>query len=128
MCASAGNLVKPLIFPHLVITINLNLLIQLMTANDKNIMWLLSAFDYPRTAFFHYYYHGDLQSWRPSSREEQEAFHQLTAAGNRAALKAWYHKQPSIHPVADAFRRILEKAINEELPIRQAPTLCPANN
>ena len=89
-----------------------------MTPADKNIMWLLSAFESPRTAFFHHYYQGDLDAWQPQTREEIEAFSQLTAPANRTALKVWYLKQFLINPVADAFRQILEKAINEELPLR----------
>ena len=92
-----------------------------MTSAEKNILWLLSAFDSPRTLFFHHYYHGDLNTWQPQTREEKECFNQLTTPANRAALKAWYGKMPFINPVADAFRQLLEKAINENLPLGLKP-------
>jgi hypothetical protein len=88
-----------------------------MTPDENRIMWLLSAFDNPRSSFFNCYYRGDLSSWEPETQEEKEAFGELTTIGNHTALKVWYAKLTSINPAAEAFRQILQKAIKEELPL-----------
>jgi len=91
-----------------------------MTPNENKIFWLLSTFDNPRSTFFNRYYRGDLSSWEPGTQEEKTAFSDLTAPVNRAALKAWYSSVSSINPGAEAFRQILERAINEALPVGKA--------
>ncbi len=86
-----------------------------MPLTDERIMWLLSAFDKPQSSFFVCYYRGDLSRWFPETEEEKSAFVELTAPENREALKGWYARCPSINPGAEALRRILEKAIGEQL-------------
>jgi hypothetical protein len=55
--------------------------------------------------------------WHPIGEKEEAAFKALTALENRAALKKWYSGFSSINQAADAFRRILEQATGEELPV-----------
>jgi hypothetical protein len=88
-----------------------------MPLTHDKIMWLLSAFDKPTSSFLECYYRGDLSTWQPGTEEESRAFGQLTAPENREALKKWYARCPSINLGAEAFHRILEKAIGERLPI-----------
>ena len=90
-----------------------------MTPAEDKIMWLLSAFDKPQSSFFNCYYRGDLSCWQPTTPEEKEAFAELIAPANREALKEWYTRLHSINPGAEAFRRVLERAVGEELPLKQ---------
>jgi hypothetical protein len=55
--------------------------------------------------------------WHPRDDREKAAFNALTNRENRQALKAWYAGVLSISPLADAFRKILERAIGDDLPI-----------
>lgn len=50
-----------------------------------------------------------------------EIFQALTSLENRKALKAWYRRSSAINPYADEFRRRLEQAIGEELPLGKDP-------
>jgi hypothetical protein len=89
-----------------------------MALSRNEIIWLLSAFDKPAASFFECYYRGDLSAWKPTTREEIQAFAQLTAPENRQAVKEWYSKSSAINPGAEAFRAILERAVGEKLPLR----------
>ena len=88
-----------------------------MPSGDDKIMWLLSTFDDPRSSFFTCYYRGNLSSWKPETENERLAFSELIAPINRDLLKAWYSRLPAINPAAEALRQVLQKAINEELPL-----------
>jgi hypothetical protein len=88
-----------------------------MSIDENKIMWLLSTFDDARSSFFNCYYRGDLSSWQPRTEKEKQAFAELTASVNRAALKTWYSRSSSINSAAEAFRQILQRAINEDLPL-----------
>ena len=90
-----------------------------MSPTENQIMWLMSEFDKPQSSFFNCYYRGDLSCWQPETSEEKEAFAALTSPENREALKKWYSQLPSINAGADAFHRILEKEIGEELPLKK---------
>ena len=60
------------------------------------------------------------QNWSkrtPQTEEERRAFEALIAKENRELLKAWYAQFPSVNQTADSFRRILERAIGESLPL-----------
>jgi hypothetical protein len=57
------------------------------------------------------------QAWRPETEIEQEAFSLLTSKENRVELKKWYLQISTINPLAEMFRQILERAINEKLPL-----------
>jgi len=58
-----------------------------------------------------------ISGWRPVGEKEEAAFESLIALENRKALKNWYSVASSINPTANAFRKILEQAIGEELPL-----------
>jgi hypothetical protein len=58
-------------------------------------------------------------AWQPRGDKENAAFNSLTNQDNRQALKAWYASMTSINPLADAFRKILEQAINDDLPLEK---------
>jgi hypothetical protein len=85
------------------------------------IMWLMSAFDKPNSSFLECFYRGDLSIWKPTTDEERRAFTQLTAPENREALKEWFSRSSSINPGAEALRRILERAIGDQLPVGGSP-------
>ena len=58
------------------------------------------------------------RQWRPRNGQEREAFEALVSQENRQALKLWYQRGDSINPHADIFRRILELATGEKLPLK----------
>ena len=89
-----------------------------MLPPEDKIMWLLSEVDKPQSSFFNCYHRGDLSCWQPGTNEEKKAFAELTSLENREALRKWYYQLHSINPGADVFRRILEKEIGEELPLK----------
>ncbi len=89
-----------------------------MALKLDEIMWLMSAFDKPDASFFECYYRGDLSTWTPRTEQEKLAFSKLTDPENREALKQWFSRSSAINPGAEAFRRILERAIGEKLPLQ----------
>jgi hypothetical protein len=88
-----------------------------MPLTPDRIMWLLSAFDKQQSSFFIAYYRGDPSTWLPEGDEEKSSFAELTAPENRESLKQWYARREAINPGAEAFRRILERAVGEPLPV-----------
>ena len=74
-------------------------------------------FRQPEISYFNCYYRGDLTRWQAETEDEKRAFAELTDLKNRVALKNWYLKLSSINPGAEVFRQILQRAINEELPL-----------
>jgi len=57
------------------------------------------------------------KQWLPNKNDEKSAFDALTSEENRMSLKAWYAGAHALNPRADLFRQILERAINEKLPL-----------
>jgi len=80
-------------------------------------MWLFDVFGNPRSSFFECYYRGDLSVWQPSTEAEKIAFAELTDLRNRDALKKWFADVSAVNPGAEALRKILEKAVGEDLPV-----------
>ncbi len=85
-------------------------------SDDKILLWL-DVFSRPDSSFRTVRSEEDVKEWQPQTDEEQKAFDALIAKENRGLLKAWYAQFPSINPTADAFRRILERAIGKKLPL-----------
>ncbi len=90
-----------------------------MNPGEAKIGTLMEVFSCVDSSLRQFEYLQQLDSWHPATEKERAAFDALTAVENRAALKVWYSSFPSINPVADKFRHILERAIGEELPLKQ---------
>jgi len=84
--------------------------------DDRILVWM-DVFSRPDSSFRAVRSEEDVRGWQPQSQGEQEVFGELVAIENRKSLKMWYAQFPDLNPSADAFRRILERAIGEELPI-----------
>ncbi len=83
---------------------------------DK-ILLLIGVFDGNESSLRQIRSEEQAREWRPNTEAEQKAFEELTSKENRELLKAWYLNITSINPTADRFRRILERAIGEEIPL-----------
>jgi hypothetical protein len=59
----------------------------------------------------------DFGTWQPRTKEEQAAFGCLVAEENRQLLRLWYARFPALDGRADLFRRLLEHATGEKLPL-----------
>jgi hypothetical protein len=88
-----------------------------MDVDTKLILELMMAFDGVDSSLRKFNMLASPSVWHPIGEKEEAAFRALTAIENRAALKKWYSAGFSINPVADALRKILERAIDEELPL-----------
>lgn len=89
-----------------------------MPWTDNKMMVLFDVFGNPRSSFFNSFFLGELATWKPGTKAEEEAFAALMAPENRRELRKWYSGySSSIDPMAEALRRILEREIGEPLPI-----------
>jgi hypothetical protein len=88
-----------------------------MNSEVNQIRELMAVFDTANSSLREIDLPGGPCEWRPRNDGEKAAFSALTNRENRQALKAWYAGIPSINPMADAFRKILERAIGDELPL-----------
>jgi len=89
-----------------------------MNSHLHEIRSLMEVFDSVDYSLRQFEYLGQFDTWQPMTQKEQKAFNALTAKENRDALKVWYSVLTSLNPVADQFRRILERAVGEELPLK----------
>lgn len=86
------------------------------TAQDK-ILSLMSVFDRIDSTGRQIENEAEAFRWRPAEGMEKEAFDALIALENRPALKEWYASIPAINPHAELFRRVLERATSDCLPV-----------
>jgi hypothetical protein len=86
------------------------------TKSNQILLWI-DVFSRPDSSFRVVRSEEDVREWKPTSEAEQIAFNALIALENRQALKAWYVQFPMLNPKADAFRRVLEQATDDLLPI-----------
>ncbi len=84
--------------------------------DDKILLWI-DVFSRPDSSFRRVRSEEDVKEWRPETDRERIAFEGLIAEESRLSLKAWYSTLSSVNPTADAFRRILERAIGEKIPV-----------
>jgi hypothetical protein len=57
-----------------------------------------------------------------NSKRAMEILTHLTSSELRGPLKSWYLRHSTLNPAADEFRRMLEKAIGEPLPLDNIQT------
>jgi len=87
--------------------------------NDTILLWL-DVFTKPQSSFREVETAEDANVWEPQGDEEKEAFAKLVANENRELLKAWYARHDYLNPAADLFHQVLERAIGERLPCKDA--------
>ena len=88
-----------------------------MLLDLKQVRNLMEVFDRFDSLLRHIGASKGLSHWQPCSDMEKAAFEALTDPQNRAVLKRWYQAGHSINPHADDFRRMLEQATGDKLPI-----------
>jgi hypothetical protein len=85
---------------------------------EDKILLLIDIFGKPQSSFREVKSVEDAKAWQPQSEEERNAWAELISKENRELLKAWYAIGSYLNPTADYFRRALEQAIGEELPLK----------
>jgi hypothetical protein len=88
-----------------------------MNPEEDHILRLMEVFDRVDSSFRQVETFGQAGRWLPITDVERNAFAALVAPENRGALKTWYSSGSSLNPHADLFRRVLERAIGEDLPL-----------
>jgi hypothetical protein len=84
--------------------------------DDKILLWI-DIFTKPNSSFRSVGNEEDGRQWQPNDGEEKVAFEALIAKENRELLKAWYARSTQVEGHPDLFRKMLENAISEELPV-----------
>ena len=85
--------------------------------NDKILVWI-DVFSKPDSTFRLVKTEQDVSRWQPHTEEEKQAFSKLIAKEHRELLKAWYAQFSQLDGTANIFRRILERAVGEVIPLK----------